>query len=93
MLNSNEIRALSAILEDAIVKSKDEDDRDPIFHEVNFKDVNPFSDACTQSDIYDILSSKGFIECSIFEDRNGSEEFVCITPRGLEALKSASGMH
>jgi hypothetical protein len=93
MLNSNENRALSAILEDAIIKSREEDDGDPIYHEVNFKDVSPFSDARTQSDVYDILASKGFIECSIFEDRNGSEEFVCITPQGLEALKSASGTH
>jgi hypothetical protein len=93
MLNSNEILALSTILDVAIVRSKEEDDGDPIFHEVNFKDVNPFSDARTQSDVYDILASKGFIACSIFEDVNGSEEFVCITPQGLEALKSASGTH
>lgn len=95
MLNSNEVQALNAILEDAIIKSKEEDDGDPIFHEVNVSDVNPFPDKRIQSDVYKSLAMRGFIECSGTEDSSGGEilEYVCITPKGLEALKSAKGVH
>ena len=48
LLSSEEVQALEAILEDAIVKSKEEDDGDPIFHEVNANGVNPFADRRTQ---------------------------------------------
>lgn len=93
MLNRKEVQALSAILEEAIIKSKEEDDGNPIFHEVNCRNVNPFSDQRIQTDVYNDLAKKGFIEGSVFEDQNGSEEYVCITPEGLEALKAASGTH
>lgn len=95
MLNSNEVQALNAILEDAIIKSKEEDDGDPIFHEVSVNGVNPFADKRIQSDVYKNLAMKGFIECSGTEDPSGGEilEYVCITPKGLEALKSAKGVH
>ena len=95
MLTSREVQALDAILEDAIVKSKEEDDGDPIFHEVNANDVDPFADKRTQSDVYTSLAKKGLIECSGTEDLSGSEilEYVCITPKGLDALKSAKGVN
>lgn len=51
MLTSSEVQALDAILEEAIVKSREEDDGDPVFHEVNTNDVNPFADKRTQSDV------------------------------------------
>lgn len=94
-LTDNEVQALNAILEEAIVKSKEDDDGDPVFHEVDFVSVNPFSDALLQSDVYDSLAKKGLIECSAMEEvRSGKvTEFVCITPEGLEALKSAKGVH
>jgi hypothetical protein len=38
------------------------DDGDPVFHEVNAKGVNPFADKQTQSDVYDSLAKKGFIQ-------------------------------
>ena len=95
MLTSREVQALGAILEDAIVKSKEEDDGDPVFHEVNANGVNPFADKRTQSDVYASLAMKGLIECSGTEDPNGGEtvEYVCITPKGLEALKAEKGVH
>ncbi len=85
------MQALDAILEEAIVKSK-EDDGDPVFHEVDIKDVNPFSDKKTQDDVYTSLAKQGLIECSGGEDTDGNAfEYVCITPQGLETLKSAKG--
>ena len=95
VLTSREVQALEAILEDAIVKSKEEDDGDPVFHEVNVNGVNPFADEQTQSDVYTSLAMKGLIQCSGTEDLGGSEtlEYVCITPEGLEALKSAKGVN
>lgn len=95
MLTSEEVQALDAILEDAIVKSKEEDDGDPIFHEVDVKGVNPFADRRTQSDVYTSLAKKGLIECSGTVDASDSEvlEYVCITPEGLEALKAAKGVN
>jgi hypothetical protein len=95
VLTSREVQALEAILEDAIVKSKEEDDGDPIFHEVSASGVNPFKDERTQSDVYTSLAMKGLIECSGTEDESGSEmlEYVCITPEGLEALKSEKGVN
>lgn len=95
MLNSNEMAALDAILDDAIVKSK-EDDGDPVYHEVASKGVNPFADRRTQSDVYTSLSKKGLIACSGEVDLTTgmiSEEYVCITPEGLEALKAAKGVN
>jgi hypothetical protein len=94
VLTSDELQALDAILDDAIVKSKDEDDGDPVFHEVDVNGVNPFADRRTQSSVYDSLAKKGLIECSGYEDTSGVEmEFVCITPEGLEALKTAKGVN
>lgn len=95
MLNSREVQALNAILESAIVRSREEDDGDPVFHEVNANDVNPFTDKLTQSNVYTSLAKQGLIECSGIEDQNGGEilEYVCITPKGLAALKSANGVH
>lgn len=94
MLTSSEVQALDAILEEAIVKSREEDDGDPVFHEVNTHDVNPFADRRTQSDVYTRLAKKGLIECSGGEDLGGTvSEYVCITPKGLEILKSAKGVH
>lgn len=94
MLDSDEVLALNAILDDAVAKSKEGDDGDPIFHDVNVEDVNPFADERTQSDVYDKLAKKGLIECSGYEDTTGrTEEYVCITPSGLDALKSMGGVH
>ena len=95
MLSSREVQALDAILEDAIVKSKEEDDGDPVFHEVDANGVNPFADRRIQSSVYDSLAKKGLIECSGNEDPNGGDivEYVCITPKGLEALKAAKGVN
>ena len=94
MLTSKEVQALDAILDVAIVKSKEEDDGDPVFHEVDIKGVNPFADERTQSIVYDSLLKKGLIEGSIGEDVTGETwEYVCITPQGLEALKAAKGVN
>jgi hypothetical protein len=95
VLTSTEVQALDAILEDAIVKSKEEDDGDPIFHEVKANGVNPFADKRTQADVYTSLAKKGLIECSGMGDLSGGEilEYVCITPKGLDALKSAKGVN
>jgi hypothetical protein len=95
MLTNREVEALEVILDEAIVKSKVEDDGDPVFHEVNINSVNPFADELIQSDVYTSLANKGLIECSATEDSNGDEimEYVCITPMGLEALKSVKGVH
>lgn len=95
MLNSNEVLALNAILEDAIVKSRDEDDGDPVFHDVTVSGVNPFPDTQTQSDVYKSLATKGLIECSGTEDSSANEmlEYVCITQKGLDALKFETGVH
>lgn len=95
VLNGKELLALNAILEEAIIRSKEEDDGDPIFHEVNANGVNPFADKHAQSDVYKDLVIKGFIECSGIEDLSGGEilEYVCITPKGLAALKSVRGVH
>lgn len=93
-LIDSEVQALSAILEEAIVQSKDEG-VDPVFHEVDVDSVNPFDDLLTLSNVYDNLAKHGLIECSGTEDEDGNEvlNFVCITPDGLEALKSAKGVH
>jgi hypothetical protein len=61
VLTSREVQALDAILEDAIVKSKEEDDGDPVFHEVNPNGVNPFADKRTQFDVYTSLAMKGLM--------------------------------
>lgn len=96
MLTSEEVQALDAILNDAIVKSKEEDNGDPVFHEVDAKGVNPFADRRIQSGVYTSLAKKGLIECSGDVDLVSgkiSEEYVCITPKGLEALKAAKGVN
>lgn len=89
MLNNAEIHALKSILDAAIIASRqDGDDGDPVYHEVNINEVNPFHHKRVQSDVYDRLSEKGFIDGSITQFGDGAEEeHVCITPRGLEALK------
>jgi len=95
MLNSNEVLALNAILEDAIVRSRDEDDGDPVFHDVSVSGVNPFPDTLTQSDVYQSLATKGLIECGGTEDSSGNKilEYVCITQKGLDVLKLEAGVH
>lgn len=93
-LNDREVLALDAILDSALVESKD-DDGDPVFHEVEVDGANPFGDKNILDGVYDGLAKKGLIECSGTEDENGREvlEFVCITPQGLEALKAAKGVN
>ena len=95
MLTNNEMQALNAILDEALVKSKEEDDGDPLFHEVNVNDVKAFGDEQLLGDVYTILGNKGLIQCSGSVDERGNEvlEFVCITPEGLDALKSAAGVN
>ena len=94
MLTNDEMQALDAILEEAIVKSREEDDGDPIFHEVNTDDVNPFADKQTQDVVYTNLAKQGLIECSAGDDQSGNVfDCVCITRKGLETLKSAKGVH
>lgn len=94
MIPERELLALEAILNEAIVKSTEEDDGDPVFHEVDVSLVNPFPDRQTQNEVYENLAKQGLIEGSIMEDSIGNvTEFVCITPNGLEALKSAQGVH
>ncbi len=94
-LTHAEVLALSAILEDAIVKSKEKDDGDPVYHDVHVDGVNPFGDMQVLEQVYDSLAKKGLIECSgtLDDDSEETLEFVCITPAGLEALKSAKGVH
>lgn len=97
MLTTEEVQALAAILDDAIVKSKEEDDGNPIFHEVDVDGVNPFTDKSTLDGVYDSLAKKGLIECSGLNvdpiTDEAEKEYVCITPEGLEALKSANGVN
>lgn len=95
MLTDAEAQALDAILEAALIDSQ-EDDGDPVFHEVDASSANPFADKQTQSDVYTSLAKRGLIECSGTVDRDTDkvqEEFVCITPAGLEALKDARGVN
>ncbi len=89
-----EIVALTAILDGAIEQTKGADG-DPVFEEVDYRIVNPFGDKQIQSDVYDNLAKHDLIECSGMEDRDGNKmaEFVCITPKGLEALKAATGVY
>lgn len=91
VLTSEEVKALDAILDDALVKSKEEDDGDPVFHEVEANGVDPFADRRTQDRVYTSLAKKGLIQCSGDEDE--TLEYVCITPEGLEALKTAKGVN
>lgn len=95
MLNEFEVQALEAILAEAIVKSEEEDDGTPVFHEVNVEGVNPFGDKAVLDAVYVSLEEKGLIECSLLDELGASkpEEFVCITPKGLDALKCARGVH
>lgn len=93
VLTDIEVQALSAVLDKAIAEA---DDGDPEFQEVAAADVNPFGDKLVQSNVYDTLSKRGFIECSGSADTDegdGKVECVCITPAGLEALKDAKGVH
>lgn len=96
MLSSQEVQALEAILDDALVKSRDEDGY-PVFHEVEVDGVNPFGDKSIQDGVYDSLAKKGLIECSGMNvdpvTDEAEKEYVCITPEGLEALKSAKGVN
>lgn len=90
MLTNRELQALNAILEEAMIRSKEDDDGDPIFHEVSVEAINPL-DAAT----YTSLTNKGLIQCSGTENENGDDtlEYVCITKEGLEAIKAANGVH
>ena len=72
MLSDSEARALEAILNEAIIDSQD-DDGDPVFHDVNVKAVNPFGDRRTQSEVFTSLSKKRLIECSGMEDLSGTK--------------------
>ena len=95
MITNRELHALNAILEEAMIKSKEEDDGDPVFHEVRVETVNPFDEKSIQSAIYTSLVNKGLIQCSGTEDESGDAilEYVCITQEGLEALKVTVGVH
>jgi hypothetical protein len=91
MLTEYEVMALSAILDKAIEEAED---GDPEFQEVSAKDVNPFGDPAALMVVYERLAKSGFVECSLFEDVTGKhEEYVCITPSGIQALKATSGVH
>lgn len=91
MLTDDEVKALTAILDKAFEEAED---GDPEYQEVNIKDVNPFLDAAMQALVYGGLSKRDFIDGSVFEDVTGKqEEFVHITPAGIEALKAAKGVH
>lgn len=94
-LTASEVLALNAILEVAIVVSKEEDDGDPIYHDVDVARVNPFEDMSTLDAVHDRLAKHGLIECSGEVDDQDEEipKWVCITPQGLEALKTAKGVH
>jgi len=94
-LTNSEVQALESILDVAVVKSKEEDDGDPVFHDVSVDAVNPFADRHAQLNVYNSLAMKGLVECSMSLDEHDNEvlEFVCITPEGLQALQSAKGMH
>ena len=75
MLNNAEIHALKAILDAAIIAIRQEgDDGDPVYHEVNINEVNPFHHKRVQSDVYDRLSEKGFIDGSITQFGDGIEQ-------------------
>lgn len=55
MLTSKEVQALDAILDVALIKSKEEDDGEPVFHEIEVEgNVNPFPDKSTLDGVYDI---------------------------------------
>lgn len=91
MLTNDDVMALTAILDKALEEAED---GDPEYQDVNINDVNPFPDAAMQALVYGGLSKRNFIDCSVFEDVTGKqEEFVHITPAGIEALKSAKGVH
>ncbi len=95
MLTGRELKMLNAILEEAIIESIEGNNIDPEFHDVAVSDLNPFDDEIIKSSEFDSLALKGFIECSGTEGDDGEEllEYVCITPKGLEALKQAKGVH
>lgn len=73
MLTDRDLLALTAILEEAIIKSQQEDDGDPIFHEISVNSVNPFDSELIQSEVYASLGKKGLIQCSGSEDESGNE--------------------
>jgi len=89
------LQALDSILEEAIIKSKEDDDGDPVYHEVSVDAASPFADKRTLLEVYTSLAQKELIQCSGTEDDDGAEilDYVCITPKGLEALKSAKGVN
>jgi hypothetical protein len=91
---SLEVRALDAILEAALIDSKD-DNGDPVFHDVDASCLTQFTDKAALSDVFENLARQGFIACSGMEDVDGNEvaEYVSITPDGLEALKAAKAMN
>ena len=93
MLTSDEIKALSAILAKATDKSAEEDDGDPVFHEVRLLEVNPFPSKHIQAEVYEGLSRKGFIDGSVYMHMGTEEEFVCITQQGYEAFLASSAPH
>jgi hypothetical protein len=95
MLTNKEVQVLNAILDEALLRSKEEDDGDPVFHSVEVNCVNTLADTGVQSDVFASLAKNGLIECDGTEDSSGNEviEYVCITPKGLGALKAAKGVH
>lgn len=91
MLTEDEIKALTAIFDKAFEEAED---GDPEYQEVNIKDVNPFPDAASQALVYEALGKRDLIGGSILEDVTGEhEEFVHLTPEGVQALKAAKGVH
>jgi hypothetical protein len=95
MLDDSELQMLSAILEEALIQSKERNDVDLEYHEIDVNNLNIFNDKLIESQVYDSLAMKDFIECSGYEDEKGDEilEYVSITPKGLVALKSLKGVH
>jgi|GEM_PF-3504972 len=95
MINDKELEILNALLDKAMILSKEGITADPENHEVAVKDLKIFNDDVLESKVFDDLAIKGLIECSGNEDENGNEllEYVSITPEGLKAIKSIKGVH
>lgn len=91
MFTEDEVKALTAILDKAFEEAED---GDPEYQEVNIKDVNPFPDVASLALVYEALGKRDLIGSSILEDVTGKhEEFVHLTPEGVQALKAAKGVH
>jgi len=63
MLNDSELQMFGAILEEALIQSKVRNDVDPEYHDIDVNNLNIFNDKLNESQVYDSLAMKGFIEC------------------------------